>query len=275
MTKNCTWIYVFSNKMNYNFAIIHTVGALLGFDLIWCPSLSIRPWWRYQMEIFSALLDFCAGNSPVPGEFPTQRPVTRRFDVYFDLRPNKRLSKQSWVWWFETLSRPLWRHRNAQFTYTVKYCQRINASETTLSIFYSCFPSQNKWPTWFRDNLFVHNIRFRCPIVLKFFTVHGSITVVLCDKLQNDKTTQVDIIEERVFAKYEFKMSLGRYPILHKGAGYSTFICANIPRENKTKLQCNCHSLDNSLVWSHAPNWGTFQLPRGIQQSIDKNLSFQ
>ena len=39
-------------------------------------------------------------------------PVTRSFDVYFDLRPNKRLSKQSRGWWFETLSSPLWRHRN-------------------------------------------------------------------------------------------------------------------------------------------------------------------
>ena len=54
----------------------------------------------------------CAGNSPVPGEFPTQRPVTRRFDVYFDLRLNKRLCKQSWGWWFETLLCPLWRHSN-------------------------------------------------------------------------------------------------------------------------------------------------------------------
>ena len=69
-------------------------------------------WWRHQMETFSTLLAICAGNSPVPGEFPTQRPVTRSFDVYFDLRPNKRLSKQSWGWWFETQSRPLWRHRN-------------------------------------------------------------------------------------------------------------------------------------------------------------------
>ena len=51
-------------------------------------------------------------NSPVPGEFPTQRPVTRGFDVFFDLRLNKRLSKQSWGWWLETLSRPLWRYRN-------------------------------------------------------------------------------------------------------------------------------------------------------------------
>ena len=66
------------------------------------------------MEIFSPLLAICAGNSPVTGEFPTQRPVTRSFDVYFDLRPKERLSKQWWGWWFETLSRSLWRHRNAK-----------------------------------------------------------------------------------------------------------------------------------------------------------------
>ena len=60
----------------------------------------------------SALLAICAGNSPVPGEFPAQRPVTRSFDVFSDLRLNKRLSKQSRGCWFETLSRPLWRHRN-------------------------------------------------------------------------------------------------------------------------------------------------------------------
>ena len=65
-----------------------------------------------QMETFSALLAIYAGHSPVPGEFPAQRPVTRRFGVFFDLRLNKRLSKQSWGWWFETLSRPLWRRRN-------------------------------------------------------------------------------------------------------------------------------------------------------------------
>ena len=64
------------------------------------------------METFSALLAICAGNSPVPGEFPEQRPVTQSFDVYFDLHLNKRLSKQSRGWWFETLSYPLWRHRN-------------------------------------------------------------------------------------------------------------------------------------------------------------------
>ena len=64
------------------------------------------------MATFSALLAICAGNSPVSGEVPAQRPVTRSFDVFFDLRLNKRLNKQSWGWWFETLSRPLWRQCN-------------------------------------------------------------------------------------------------------------------------------------------------------------------
>ena len=53
------------------------------------------------------IMAICAGNSPVLGEFPTQRPVTRSFETFFDLRPNKR-SKQWWGWWFETPSCPLW-----------------------------------------------------------------------------------------------------------------------------------------------------------------------
>ena len=76
----------------------------------WC--MSSRPWmvaaqllcrgssspysewcWRHQMETLSALLALCAGNSPVSGEFPSQRPVTRSFGVFYDLRLNKRLSK--------------------------------------------------------------------------------------------------------------------------------------------------------------------------------------
>ena len=52
------------------------------------------PWWRHQLETFSALLAFCKGNSPVTSEFPSQRPVTRSFDVFF-LRLNKQWNKQS------------------------------------------------------------------------------------------------------------------------------------------------------------------------------------
>ena len=45
------------------------------------------------MEAFSALLAICAGKSPVTGEFPAQRPVTRSFDDFFYQRPNERLSE--------------------------------------------------------------------------------------------------------------------------------------------------------------------------------------
>ena len=45
---------------------------------------------------FSVLLAICAGNSPATSEFPAQRPVTQSFDVFFDLRLDKQLSKQSW-----------------------------------------------------------------------------------------------------------------------------------------------------------------------------------
>ena len=54
----------------------------------------------------------CVGISPVTGEFPLQRPVTRNIVVFIDLRFNKWLGKQSRRRWFETASRSLWRHCN-------------------------------------------------------------------------------------------------------------------------------------------------------------------
>ena len=89
-----------------------------------CVMLQINTW-RHQMETFAALLAICAGNSPVPGEFPTQRPVTRSFDVFFDMRLNKRLCKQSWGWWFETLSRLLWRNCNWYSAKRIPYCKPL------------------------------------------------------------------------------------------------------------------------------------------------------
>ena len=65
----------------------------------------------------SALLALCAGNSLVTGEFSSQRPVTWSFDVFFDLRLNKWLSKQSWGWWFETTSHPLWHQCNVMMKF--------------------------------------------------------------------------------------------------------------------------------------------------------------
>ena len=94
------------------------------------------------METFSALLALCAGNSPVPGEFPAQRPVTRSFAVFFDLRPNKRLNAQWWGWWFETSSSPLWRHCNA----------RIPSQRTALKIKIASFP-WIRYACFAKDNL--------------------------------------------------------------------------------------------------------------------------
>ena len=112
----CSFILIFSwHQLPSNYYICTVVFWWCSFHdeqhfTEWA-TLNCQPtWWRHQMEAFSALLAFCAGNSPVTGEFLAQRPVTRSFDVFFDLRLNERSSKQSWGWWFQTPLRPLWRH---------------------------------------------------------------------------------------------------------------------------------------------------------------------
>ena len=109
-----SWYYVTGAWIGYIELTIYICCAACNVVLCLVASQrdSTTSWWRHQMETFSALLAICAGNSPVIGEFPAQRPVTRNFDVFFDLRLNKRLSKQSWGWWFKTPSRPLWRQCN-------------------------------------------------------------------------------------------------------------------------------------------------------------------
>ena len=123
----CLFHIHIKQSKNYTFGIIFmhlncsSFNALVQFDpwTITVPDTPymvaisvVRSWRRNEMETFSALLAICAGNSTVPGEFLAQRPVTRSFDIFFDLHPNKRLSKQWWGWWFETPSCPFWRHRN-------------------------------------------------------------------------------------------------------------------------------------------------------------------
>ena len=116
------------------------------------------------METFSVLLAICAGNSPVPGEFPAQRPVTRSFDVFFDLRLNKRLSKQWSGWWFETLSCPLWRQCNTIVIYGSLRCIRM------------------PWCMYCRDELFmwllncyfgIYSLQMNTQIIL--FWAHNSL----------------------------------------------------------------------------------------------------
>ena len=92
-------------------------------------------------ETFPASLVICAGNSPVTGEFPAQRLVTRNFDVFFNLRLNKRLSKQWRGWWFETPSRSLLRHCNI--------CMNWFASVNYIFVMINRF-MDIKWNAWWR-----------------------------------------------------------------------------------------------------------------------------
>ena len=89
----------------------------------------VPPWWRHQMETFSALLTLCVENSPVTGEFPSQRPMTRSF-VFLWSAPEKRLSKQSWGWWYETPSRLLWRHCNDERIFPLPAHTRCRATNS-------------------------------------------------------------------------------------------------------------------------------------------------
>ena len=97
---------------NAGILLIGRLGTNFSEISIEINKFSFKETWRHQMETFYALLALCEGNSPAIGEFPSQRPVTRSFDVFFHLRLNKRLSIQSWSWWFDTPSRSLWRHFN-------------------------------------------------------------------------------------------------------------------------------------------------------------------
>ena len=104
----------------------HPIACPWGWDM-WCLMISkfdfclcyIMIYWTalYMMtssngNIFRLTGHLC--GEVVPGEFPAQRPVMWSFDVFCNLRLNKRLSKQSWGWWFEMQSRLLWCHRNDQ-----------------------------------------------------------------------------------------------------------------------------------------------------------------
>ena len=97
-------------------SIFRLVGCLNShitpkFD-IWLISNAAKCTSHLSMMTFSALLAICAGNSLVTDKFPSQRPVTRSFGVFFDLYLNKPLIKRLWGWWVETPSRSLWRHCN-------------------------------------------------------------------------------------------------------------------------------------------------------------------
>ena len=96
--------------------------------------LGILPFYHmmtsWNGSIFGVTGPLC-GEFTGPGEFPTQRPVTQSFDVFFDLRLNKRLSKQPWGWWFETPSWSLWRQCNDICAHLLKQTNKTYYNLTT------------------------------------------------------------------------------------------------------------------------------------------------
>ena len=125
---------------------MHTVFALLCFVVVihWlifpypsgllhchCGNLRIapvpakQPWWIWIHTSCEFIMNDCITTTKQSTTKPCAyflgytglRPVKRSFDGFSDFGLNKRLSKQSWGGWFETPSRPLWRHRNAKLWY--------------------------------------------------------------------------------------------------------------------------------------------------------------
>ena len=121
-----------------------------GLDL---PSAS--SWWRHQMETFSALLTICAGNSPVPGEFPAQRPVTRSFDVSL-------ICARINGWVDNSEAGDLRRHR-VHYDVIVMYTtgtvtQRSRWLEDAMRIWHHCnIKLTCTWPTGYNTVFFVPN----------------------------------------------------------------------------------------------------------------------
>ena len=102
--------------------ITYLRGNLMMFYYWECFIWIINHGWRGQCQNTHMRIDMMTSlnrnifrvTGHLCGEFTGHwwRPVTRSFGVFFDLHLNERLSKQSWGWWFETISRPLWHHSN-------------------------------------------------------------------------------------------------------------------------------------------------------------------
>ena len=83
-----------------------------------------RAYDKIMMTSSNANIFRVTGHSPLTSEFPEQRLVTRSFDVFIDLRLNKRLSKLWWSCWFQTPWRPLWCHYYAK-AHTISLCIHV------------------------------------------------------------------------------------------------------------------------------------------------------
>ena len=104
-------IMIWENCVQYIPKNMYTI--LLCCELCHCTFLLDLMMTSSNGKIFRVTGHLC-GEFTGPRWIPHTKASDRSFDVFFDLRLNERLSKQSWGWWFETLSRPLWRQCNVR-----------------------------------------------------------------------------------------------------------------------------------------------------------------
>ena len=116
---------------NFDVSFVPVVCMLVEKPVVFCrPNVRVDRQWCFTTMVLLPLHMMTSSNGNIfrvtgllcgeftgPGEFPAQRPVTRSFGVFFDMRLNKRLSKQPSGWWFETPSWSSWRQCNECLTY--------------------------------------------------------------------------------------------------------------------------------------------------------------
>ena len=120
----------------------HPDGYLQRPLIIWLQV--IFAWWRHQMETFPRYWPFVRGIHRSQVSSPHKGQRRRALMFFYDLCPNKRLSKQSWCWWFETRKHSLWRHCNGfrlnNFQWIPRkfiLCSRLNRWHGLISAYYS------------------------------------------------------------------------------------------------------------------------------------------
>ena len=240
MDKYFIWIH-YERLHNHNKAKHNkTVCIFLGiYCSLTCSMSSFKRHIHLHFMMTSPNGNIFRVTGPVRGEFFSQRPVTRGFDVFF-LRLNKRLSEQSRRRWFDTSFRSWWHHCNTSPEANLKLKSR--------------------------EILFAPNIHFNCEIILEKNA--KSTAVILSFSSQNSKNnltaTERWVMDERQFLRFEFKKRFWRTP------------CIAISPCTSLSLTLICSPANYDVIkWKHFPRYRPFV--RGIfpsQMPLMWNLLF-
>ena len=100
--------------------------------------LSPTPWWRHQMETFFGVTVLLCGEFTSDREIPRTKAGDAELWCFLWFAPEYTVEQQqSWGWWFETLSRSLWSHRDDIYKIDGKHTTTIHTKAWTLAIMYA------------------------------------------------------------------------------------------------------------------------------------------